>query len=154
MVYRAATMEDLDLLVSRRLQFIEVDESSEEGDYIKKNCYIYFEKALEDGKCDAIFAEMDGKIVGTGIIFYYASVPSSSNPTGKNAYVTSLFVEPSLRGQGVARSIMERLIEKAGSRGYKVIMLNASDMGKPLYEKMGFTDIQGGMILRVTPELL
>lgn len=148
MNYRFAEIRDIDLLVSQRLRFIEVDENSEECDRIKESVYIYFEKALKDESCDAIFAEDSGKYIGTGIIFYYDSVPLRSNPTGKNAYVTSLFVEPYFRGKGVARAIMERLIEKATGRGYKVIMLNASDMGKPLYEKMGFTHIHGGMILR------
>lgn len=148
MNYRFAEIWDIDLLVSQRLRFIEVDESGEECDCIKENCYIYFETALKDESCDAIFAEEDGKIVGTGIIFYYASVPSCANPTGKNAYVTSLYVEPDFRGWGIARAIMERLIEKAESRGYKVIMLNASEMGKPLYEKMGFAEIHNGMILK------
>ncbi len=149
MNYRQATLVDIDLLVSRRLQFIEVDEKSGNYEYIKDKCYLYFQKALAEEACDVILAEDSGKGIGTGIIFYYDSVPSRSNPTGKNAYVTSLFVEPGYRGKGIAKTIMKQLTEKAASRGYEIVMLNASDMGKPLYEKMGFAEIHNGMILNM-----
>ncbi|MBQ8822109.1 MAG: GNAT family N-acetyltransferase [Lachnospiraceae bacterium] len=147
MNYRQATLNDIDLLVFRRLQFIEAYEKSEDYECIKENCYTYFERALEQKTCDVILAEDDERCIGTGIIFYYDSVPSCSNPTGKNAYITSLFVEPDYRGRGIAKNIMKQLTKKAASRGYEIVMLNASDMGKPLYEKMGFTEIRGGMLL-------
>lgn len=149
MNYRLATIDDIDLLVSQRLRFIEVKEDYESYDSIKDNCYLYFRKAFANDSCDVILAEEDGIIVGAGIVFYYDSVPSRSNPRGKNAYVTSLYVEPEYRNRGIARSIMAELISKAASRGYEIIMLNASDMGRPLYEKMGFTDIYNGMILDI-----
>lgn len=149
MNYRLATIDDIDLLVSQRLRFIEVKEGYESYDSIKDNCYLYFRKAFANDSCDVILAEEDGIIVGIGIIFYYDSVPSCSNPTGKNAYVTGLFVEPNYRRRGTARNIMTELIQKAVTKGYEMVMLNASDMGKPLYEKMGFADIHNGMILDV-----
>ncbi|MBQ7919741.1 MAG: GNAT family N-acetyltransferase [Lachnospiraceae bacterium] len=146
MNYCFATIEDMDLLVSRRLQFIEINEDCENYDSIKENCYLYFKKSFANDSCDVVLAEEGGMIVGTGIVFYYDSVPSRSNPRGKNAYVTSLYVEPKYRKRGIARAIMTELTSKAASRGYEIIMLNASDMGRPLYEKMGFTEIHNGMI--------
>lgn len=45
--------------------------------------------------------------------------------------------------------MLYKLIKKALEKGYKIIMLNASEMGKPLYEKMGFVESRNGMILEV-----
>lgn len=147
MNYRTATIDDLDLLVYQRLKFIEVDENSNDYNIIKDNCFLYFKKAIDNDTCDVILAEDYGKCIGTGIIFYYDSVPSSFNHTGKNAYITSMYVEQDYRCHGIGMTILEKLVEKAEARGYKIIMLNASDMGKSIYKKLGFVEIKNGMLL-------
>ena len=147
MYYRIPTDKDIDFLVSKRLQFLEVDETMVTYNQLKHSCYLYFQKALADDTCDVILAEDNGKCIGTGIIFFYDSVPSIFNIAGKNAYITSLYVEPDYRHKGIGRTIVEKLIEAAATRGYQIIMLNASDMGKPMYQKLGFVEISNGMIL-------
>lgn len=62
---------------------------------------------------------------------------------------TSMYVDSNYRKQGIGTTILEKLVEKAKMRGYRMIMLNASDMGKPMYRKMGFTNTQNGMILKI-----
>lgn len=147
MNYRMATREDIDLLVSQRLNFIEVDENNTAYNEIRDNCYAYFEKALTENTCDVIIAEDTGKCVGTGIVFYYDSVPSAFNVTGKNAYITSMYVAPDYRRQGIGSTILDKMIGVAMEKGYRIIMLNASDMGKPMYQKRGFVKTSNGMIL-------
>ena len=147
MEYRFAAAEDVNLLVSMRLRFMNLSGTEENYAVIKENCHSYFERALSAGQCDAILAEIRGVCIGTGVIFYYDSVPSTFNPEGKNAYITSMYVEPSHRRQGVAREMLNRLIRKAGERGYGVIMLSASDMGRHLYEKSGFVSLTRNMLL-------
>lgn len=46
-------------------------------------------------------------------------------------------MKPGYRGKGIGTTILKHLIQKAEERGYKIIMLNASDMGKPMYKKWG-----------------
>lgn len=149
MDFRAATIEDIDLLVMQRLNFIEVDEKHHNYDLIRKNCYEYFLNAFDNNTCDVILAEEEKICIGTGIIFYYDSVPSTLNITGKNAYVTSMYVEPNYRKRGIGTAILERLIKKVRERNCTIIMLNASEVGKPLYKKIGFKEIQNGMILNL-----
>ena len=60
-----------------------------------------------------------------------------------------MYVKPNFRRRGIARTMLYKLIKKALEKGYKIIMLNASEMGKPLYEKMGFVESRNGMILEV-----
>lgn len=149
MIYRFADITDINLLVSKRLEFIEVGEEDTNYKEIEDNCFCYFEKALHETTCDIVIAEENGVCIGTGIIFYYISVPSAFNVSGKNAYITSMYVNPDFRRRGIARMMLYKLIKKALERGYKIIMLNASEMGKTLYEKMGFVESQNGMILEV-----
>lgn len=114
---------------------------------MNENLYAYFEKALSSGSCIAILAEDDQKCIGTGIAFFYDSVPSPFNVTGKNAYITSMFVDEHYRNRGIATKILNELISEAVSRGYKKIYLSASDAGKPLYAKVGFQELSGNMML-------
>lgn len=62
MNYCFATIEDMDLLVSRRLQFIEINEDCENYDSIKENCYLYFKKSFANDSCDVVLAEEGGMI--------------------------------------------------------------------------------------------
>lgn len=149
MNYRFATISDIDLLVQQRLSFIEVEKDSDSYSLLRDNCYSYFEKAFAENTCDVILAEDKGRFIGTGIAFYYDSVPSAGNITGKNAYVTSMFVESEYRRNGIGKTMLNKLVEAAKARGCEKVMLNASDMGRLMYEKIGFEDIYNGMILDI-----
>lgn len=58
-----------------------------------------------------------------------------------------MYVEPGYRCKGIGTAILTRIVERAREREYKIIMLNASEMGKQLYKRLGFTEIKNGMIL-------
>ncbi|WP_045234703.1 GNAT family N-acetyltransferase, partial [Deinococcus pimensis] len=55
------------------------------------------------------------------------------------AYVLNVFVEPGDRGRGLARTLMDHLLAEARARDVRVVALHASGLGRPLYERMGFT---------------
>jgi GNAT superfamily N-acetyltransferase len=154
MNFRLATSDDIDLLVAMRLEFINVRGDNEKCEELRKNCYRYFyDKAFNEDGCDVILAEEDGTCIGTGIVFYYDSVPSPFNITGKNSYVTSMYVEPSYRNKGIGTELLERVIECAKKRSVTVMFLSASEMGRPLYEKRGFSDSKNGMMLDLRDEV-
>lgn len=150
MRYRFANGNDIDLLVRLRLEFLEIDKEHEQYEVIKGNCYSYFRDTLEAGLCDAALAEDEDEIVGTAIVFYYRSVPSSFNVTGRNAYITSMYVKEECRRKGIATNMLKQIVDVSEKKGYSIIMLNASEMGKELYKKFGFSEIQNGMILKGT----
>jgi hypothetical protein len=62
---------------------------------------------------------------------------------GKTGYVGLVATDPTLQHRGVATLVMRRLLEKASAHGCDRILLDASDAGKPLYEKLGFTSEDG-----------
>lgn len=149
MQYRFASAADIPLLTDQRLRFLEIAKTNPDHASMQQNLLRYFNDAFAADTIDVLLAETGGQCIGTGIVFYYQSVPSTFNPEGKNAYLTSMYVAPEYRRQGVATAMVNRLMDKAKHRGYPVIMLNASEMGRPLYEKLGFRDIQNGMILDI-----
>lgn len=136
--YRVATIDDIDFLVESRLDFIHIFKSDSDYLLLKSNIQNYFEKGFKENQFCIILAECENSVIGTGIIFYYDAVPSLFNPWGKNAYITSMFVNENYRRCGIATSILDKLIQNSKSKGYHVFILQESDMGKPLYEKYGF----------------
>ena len=59
----------------------------------------------------------------------------------------SLNTAPQYRRQGVATRILTRLVEDAHRRGVTAISLEATAMGRPLYEKFGFVPMEHEMEL-------
>lgn len=54
----------------------------------------------------------------------------------------------------VGTAILKRLIHHTQEKGYDIVMLNASEMGKGLYRKFGFEDIHNGMIRKIQGECI
>ena len=50
-----------------------------------------------------------------------------------------ILVAPPFRRKGLGTAITQQLIDEATSHGAKGFILTATDMGKPIYEKFGFT---------------
>ncbi len=57
---------------------------------------------------------------------------------GKNIMLLGLDVLPEYRGQGLAREIMERYLEREQARGRKRVVLTCLDEKVKMYEKMGY----------------
>ncbi len=146
MEYRFATMADLEELVNERLRFIKVNPEHPQYKQIQKNCRAFFENGLKMDSCQVILAEEEGAFVGSAVVFYYASLPSARNPSGANAYITSVYVEPACRRRGIATEMMRRLTGEALLRGCANIMLTATEDGARVYEKIGYVPTSGGMI--------
>lgn len=56
------------------------------------------------------------------------------------AWIGMVLTHPAMRGRGFARRLMEHAIEYLEGRGVAWIKLDATDMGYPLYRKLGFED--------------
>jgi ribosomal protein S18 acetylase RimI-like enzyme len=60
------------------------------------------------------------------------------------AYLVGMWVAPELRGSGVARELVERVLEWARGHGRRQVLLTVepgNDRAARLYEKCGFTEL-------------
>jgi len=81
----------------------------------------------------------DAIIAGVGL-FVINWPPHPSHPTAtQRGYILNVYVEPSHRSQGLSAELMRRAEEEFQSRGITYIVLHASAMGRPVYEKLGWT---------------
>jgi len=144
MNYRKAEISDIQTLVAFRKQQL-IDEKEVPRTNIDCELIDYFERCFID-KSLVQYVAMDGdKIVATGGVHFYLYPPTFTNSTGKTAYIASMYTLPTYRGRGIATAILRILIEEAQSHEYRRIRLFASELGRPVYEKMGFEDTPGFM---------
>lgn len=109
-------------------------------------CTEYLTKALASGEYIAWVAERPGSpdsaIGGAGVQFRpLLPRPDPSGRIllhGREGLILNVYVDPAHRRQGVARRLMDTLIQWAPGAGIVRLVLHASDDGRPLYESLGF----------------
>lgn len=113
----------------------------------------YVRRHLADDTCVLCFARaQDGRVIGCGGACLWDSMPCPENLSGRVAFLMSIYVTPEERGQGVAREIVAWILDEVARRGIRVVMLEATEAGRPVYEMLGFVDAKGYMILDGRPD--
>lgn len=148
--YRRATLDMLELLVATRIEVLRaanrLDESADMSE-VEARSRSYYRTALADGSHVGLLAFDGGRFVGAGGVSYYRVMPTYHNPSGEKAYVMNMYVRPEYRRRGIATHILALLTEDAKRRGVRQIALEATDAGRPLYEKFGFVAVKSEMEL-------
>ena len=150
MDYRRATIKDLDELVRTRIEVLRAANKLDESVYmseVERQSKDYYEKALTDGSHTAYLVYDGDKFVGAGGVSYFRVMPTYHNPSGEKAYIMNMYTAPEYRRKGIAFKTLDLLVQDAKERGVKAISLEATDMGRPLYEKYGFVKMNDEMEL-------
>lgn len=148
--YRKATISDIDVLTKTRVEVLRAANRLPDGtdmDEVEKQSRAYYEKALRDGTHTAYLVFDQGRWVGAGGISYYQVMPTYHNLSGNKAYIMNMYTHPEYRRLEIASRMLDLLVEDAKSRQVAFISLEATAMGRPLYEKYGFVPINNEMIL-------
>lgn len=154
--YKRATIEDIDILTKTRIEVLRAaNRLSENVDMseVEKQSKKYYEKALYDDTHIAYLAfdsiGNENCYVGAGGVSYFQVMPTYHNPSGNKAYIMNMYTKPEYRRKGIALKTLNLLVEDAKSRGITAISLEATDMGRPLYEKYGFLKMKDEMELPI-----
>jgi GNAT superfamily N-acetyltransferase len=99
----------------------------------------FFAKGLEDGSYRAWLVENDvDEVVAGGGIVLLDHHSSPSHPQPKRPVIVNMFTEPAYRRRGLAKRLMETMIQWSREEGFGFVFLHASDAGRPLYDMLGF----------------
>ena len=94
---------------------------------------------MESGDYLAWFAVApDGSIAAGAGLWLMEWMPHRPDGPGRRGNVLNVYTKPAYRSRGLARRLMNEILEWARGCGIEVVVLNASDAGRPLYESMGF----------------
>ena len=82
-----------------------------------------------------------GRPVASGVVWLSPNQPRPGRLAGPAMpYVLSMYTAPAERRRGAATAIVRRMIAWSRSRGYRRIYLHASEGGRPVYARLGFTN--------------
>ncbi|MDX1433229.1 MAG: GNAT family N-acetyltransferase [Gammaproteobacteria bacterium] len=90
---------------------------------------------LTSGNGRIVRDERSGRALGVGMWIPYGD---------DVALMGMIIVDPAHQGMGIGRRLVETLMADAGDR---TLLLNSTDAGRPLYEKLGFRTL-GGVLQR------
>lgn len=105
----------------------------------------YFSKGIKDNSSCIFAAAKDDKIIGYAAMSFYSICPTMRNLSGKAGILTDMYVVPSNRRKGISFKMLKEIMNYAESINVKKVTLNATELGRYVYEKYGFTDISGEM---------
>ena len=150
LTYKRVTLEDLDILIATRIEVLRAaNKLSDDTDMskVEKESYNYYQKALSDGSHIAYLVFDGSRFVGAGGVSFFQVMPTYHFFDQKIQHVISDSLPSVLRiciHIHNVRLISARIVK---SKGITSISLEATDMGRPLYEKYGFVKMNDEMEL-------
>jgi GNAT superfamily N-acetyltransferase len=147
-IFRMATVDDIDYLVRHRCEmFKDMGKLKPEAycDLARETRKILL-RGLKTGDYLAWLAspsaEPDKVVAGAGIQFRQR-FPFPKNdgkimPSYTEAYILNVYTEPEWRRNGLAERLVQEILNWSRQNHIGSVTLHASDMGRPIYKRMGF----------------
>ena len=99
----------------------------------------YIAQGLAEGHYLGWLAEdASGRVVAGGGVIVHPWVSHPLNPLPRRAYILNVYTEPEFRRRGLARRILQAIVDWSRHGGFGSVALHASEEGRALYEAMGF----------------
>ena len=146
-IYRKTTKADMKILMKLRLEMLrEVNGLSGEYEYDEK--FIFESRRyFESGEQTTVIASDGETLVGCASLSYTWIMPTFSHPTGNRAHLMNVYTRADYRRRGISKKMVEILIDEAKENGVTEISLDATEMGRPLYESLGFKASDSCMVM-------
>lgn len=148
--YIRASLDDLDMLVKTRIKVLRAANKLDENvdmKTVEENSRIYYNKALTEGMHVAYLVYCENVFVGAGGVSFFEVMPTYHNVSGRKAYIMNMYTKPEYRRRGIAYKVLDLLVNECKERGITHISLEATEAGRPLYEKYGFVKMNNEMEL-------
>lgn len=150
LIYKKADISDIDILMETRIEVLraanqlpaEVDMSE-----VRHESCVYYKRALNDNTHTAYLVYDGDTVVGAGGVSFFQVMPTYHNPSGNKAYIMNMYTHPDYRRQGIAFKVLDMLVKECRERKITAVSLEATELGRPLYEKYGFIEMKHEMEL-------
>ena len=137
---RKATLDDIPALLRHR-QGMYADMGCNDARAMSRmleTCKPYLATALANGTLHGWLACAGEQVVAGGMLLVS---PWPSHPYDgqcRRATILNMYTDPAFRRQGIARRLMQTMIDWCRTQGFMNVTLHASDKGRTLYGSLGF----------------
>lgn len=132
-------LEDKDLDVFMEMRMLQLQEEGAEATFdLKPYLQDYYIRHLQDNTFVSWLAIDDNKIVGTSGMSFVEKPPYYSCPSGRIGLLSSMYVIKEYRRKGIAKFLLDKVVNEAKNFGCAAVQITASDMGVLLYTDYGF----------------
>ena len=139
-----ATLEDIDSLIQIRIDFLSGHGDSMSTDMentLRTQLTAYIPKHLNRDLFIFMVKE-DNRIISTVFLSLSEKIPNSVYPNGRTGVVHNVYTDPVYRKNGLATALLQEMLKKARQLDISSVDLIATEDGRPLYEKAGFSAIK------------
>jgi GNAT superfamily N-acetyltransferase len=98
----------------------------------------YLSQAIPAGSFRGWFATIENKVVAGGAVILVPWPSHTYDGECRRANILNVYTYPEFRRKGIARQLMEFMIEWCRNQGLAMVYLHASQDGRALYESLGF----------------
>ena len=143
--YQRLTKNELAEFIRMRIRQLREEGAEEDIDLVPA-LQDYYNRHMDDGTFVSWLAVDGNRIVGTSGMSFVEKPPYFGCPSGKMGLLSSMFTEPEYRRRGIARELLDRVINEARDYGCGTVQITGSDMGVLLYKDYGF--VKNGNFMR------
>ncbi len=138
--YHSASPEDIAPIVDMK---IEMFREFGYDQYLHENAReIIFEdysRMYEENMATHFLAKVDNRIVGIVGAFIKSDIPFRYFSKGHYGFIGDVYTVPTYRNHGISMKLNKEALSWLRDYGVSFVRLLASDAGRPIYERLGFS---------------
>jgi GNAT superfamily N-acetyltransferase len=137
---RAAAKDDIPEILRQRRGMYE-DMGHRDANILEQMASLsadYLGKAMSDGSFRAWLASVENRFVAGGAVIISPWPAHPYDLECRRATILNVYTYPQFRRRGIARRLMQTMIDWCVGEGFARVALHASADGRRLYESLGF----------------
>lgn len=146
---KRASQEDVEKVIANRKAFITDVMNREASEEFMEATTKYFHNNINSESVLCYIATHEEQIVASVVTTIAQVIPKTYNLSGKIGYVYNVYTLPNYRRQGLATKLLQEVITEAKNLGIGELYLNATEVGRPVYEKLDFKMLENEMRLMI-----
>lgn len=138
---RRTTLDDMPTIQHHRLaMFVDMGRQREQLLPMDARFHLWLRDRIMEGTYIGFFAlDQAGTVVAGLGLWMHEWPPASIGMADVRGYILNVYTEQAHRGRGLATRLMKEALDECRARRIEVVELHASDVGRLVYEKLGFT---------------
>ena len=149
MDFRRANKDDVEQFVATRIEFLTLIRTIGNTNEFRDSTLSYINSHIDQDDLVIYLAVDQGKIVSSCMACLYQTPPLPSCLTGKTAELLNVYTQADYRRKGIAERLVRMLLAELHARNVEKVMLDYTDDGLALYQKLGFTILPYQMELKL-----